>query len=54
MLYVTVKQFSHDGTFGFPAFLSRTGSRTSTKQGIICLAQGHNTMPLVSLELATL
>ena len=27
---------------------------TSTKQRIKCLAQGHNTVPLVSLELMTL
>ena len=26
---------------------------TSTKQGLMCLAQGNNTVPLVGLELAT-
>ena len=34
----------------FPVFLGRT----STKQRINCLAQGHSTVPLVSLELMTL
>ena len=34
----------------FPVFLHST----SSKQRIKCLAQGHNTVPPVSLELATL
>ena len=40
--------FSHVGMF------SCLPGLTSIKQRIKCLAEGHNTVPLVSLELATL
>ena len=39
---------SHVGTFFCLSGLNRT------KQRIKCLVQGHNTVPLVSLELVTL
>ena len=46
ILYVPVNKFSvMSGQF----FLGLT----STKQGLMCLAQGHNAVPPVRLELAT-
>ena len=46
ILYVSVNNFSVMSRWVFLGF-------TSTKQGLMCLAQGHSTMTLMRLEPAT-